>query len=173
LPVSPEDGGEHRVRYEETTGRWRKTTHPGTFGAQLVVEPAIDKQTQEFVERPMMGHATPLEYLERLILANDVFGDDIRLEKIVETPDGLSIETSQPDIDGGLPSREEIGLFMTALAFEPSRGIPSAWLRRADSVLAFDAHEANFIKTNQGDVLPIDVVLQRAGEELLAALRES
>ena len=42
-------------------------------------------------------HATPLEYLERWMAANDVFGDDVKLTSVVQWADGqVSFAISQP-----------------------------------------------------------------------------
>jgi hypothetical protein len=67
--------------------------------------------------------------------------------------------------------------FMSKLWFQPLRGLSLgrpgalAFYRDLDEVAAFDAHPGNFVKDDNGVVLPIDLVLLRAEEELQKAFK--
>jgi hypothetical protein len=149
---------------------WIKTTKPGLYGMHAFLEHVLGKG-QRFEARLEYGHALPLQYLDRLLLANEVFGDLIRLRAVVETQEGPSLETTQPDIEGGAPSVENVSRLMFALAFVRVPDAGPTWYRRRDNVLAIDAQPWNFIETPAGDVVPFDVGLQRPNGELLDHLR--
>ena len=98
----------------------------------------------------------PLEYLERLLLQNSVFGDELRLEGVSRDPEGTVILTSQPHISGGEASRDEIVNCMSEHWFKPLRGLQPgkpgslAFYRDLDEVAAFDAHPGKFRKGHSG-----------------------
>lgn len=119
--------------------------------------------------------ALPLEYLERLLLQNSLFGDRLTLEGVAQEAGQLVIVTSQPTMLGGPVSKTEMLAFMAKLWFQPLTGLSLAWqnalafYRDLDEVAAFDAHPSNFVKDDNGVVLPIDLVLVRADELLQKA----
>lgn len=173
LPVSKLSGAEHRVKYNgNATQRWTKNTHPGQYGMHAFVEHSIDKHTQRYTRRLEYGRALPGQYLERLWLANEVFGDDIVLTAIIDTEEGPSVATTQPDIDGKAPSHEGIATFMQALGFQHILGGGPSWHRIADNILVIDAETWNFIETEEENILPFDVGIQRPDGELKEYLDE-
>lgn len=78
-------GKEHQVWFGKNSVR--KATFPGRFGSSLD------------------GLATPLEYLRRWSLSNEIFGDDARLDGVVRGADGLRVVISQPFIQAADPDR--------------------------------------------------------------------
>ena len=160
-------GEEHRLWLAEDGQRYFKATFPGKFGFVVVLTPA---------GIPDLADATPLEYLERLILQNRVFGDSVCLEGMTQEAGGIAIVTSQPHLAGTAPTREEILSFMARLWFKPLRGLDLgrpgslAFYRDLDEVAAFDAHPGNFVRDAEGIVLPIDLILLHASEALQEAL---
>ena len=160
-------GEEHRVWVDEPRQLYFKATHPGRFGFSVIAAPS---------GLPILVDATPLEYLERLLLQNTLFGDHVNLVGIAAEPGGLVMISSQPNLTGGAVSGEEIVEFMRRLSFQPlpglSLGNPGAlaFYRDVDQVAAFDAHPANFVKDKDGTILPIDLILVRADPELEATL---
>ncbi|HEY8903761.1 MAG TPA: hypothetical protein VIM48_08635 [Chthoniobacterales bacterium] len=134
------------------------------------IEHTLDKKTQLFIRRLEYGHALPAQYLDRLILTNEVFGDDVKLRFIVETSEGPSIETSQPHISGHAASMREIFYFMSHSGFVLVPNSGPTWYRSADNLLVIDAHEWNFIKTSSGNLLPFDLGIQRPAGELFEFL---
>ena len=65
-------GAEHRVFLDEATERAVKLTIEG--GLTIDSEFRIGKRTQRWLGVPFVREATPLEYLERLVLFNEVDG---------------------------------------------------------------------------------------------------
>ena len=87
-------GREHDVTFLPEERRWRKFTKPD--GCGLIVDFADGS--------PLLLPATPLQYLKRLRLQNDFWGDDIRLEGIqIQTP-GARVISTQPDVKGEAPA---------------------------------------------------------------------
>jgi hypothetical protein len=160
-------GEEHRLWLAEDGQRYFKATYPGRFAFTIILNPA---------GFPDLADATPLEYLERLLLQNSIFGDTICLEGVAQEPGGTAVLTSQPHITGSDVSKAEILDFMARNWFKPLRnlhlGRPGAlaFYRDLDEVAAFDAHPGNFVKDSQGILMPIDLILLRARDELQKAL---
>ena len=167
LPHIEDAGEEHRVWLDEHAQRYFKATHPGRFGFCVI---ALGDGTVE------LTGATPLEYLERLLLQNSVFGDRIRLEGVATEGMKTVLLTSQPNMEGVEVTDDEMIAFMEKLWFAPLRGLSLgrpgalAFYRDLDEVAAFDAHPGNFVKDGDGVVLPIDLVLVRADGEMQKAL---
>jgi hypothetical protein len=155
------------VWLDESRQRYLKTTFPGKFGFTVITNPA---------QVPDLADGTPLEYLERLLLQNSLFGDLIELEGIAQELGQTVILTSQPHITGMDVSREDIQNFMARQWFKPLNGLQIgrpgalAFYRDLDEVAAFDAHPGNFVKDTEGRVLPIDLILLRADDTLQKAL---
>ena len=91
LGLAERGGEEHRLWLAEEGQRYFKATFPGRCGFAVILTHA---------GVPDLADATPLEYLERLILQNRVFGDKVRLEGITQEPGGTAIVTSQPHLWG-------------------------------------------------------------------------
>ncbi len=125
---------------------------------------------------PELVAATPLEYLERLLLQNALFGDKIDLNGVATENSAVVIVTCQPNVTGGSVTGDEILEFMRRLWFQPlhglSLGIPGAlaFYRDLDEVAAFDPHPGNFVKDLGGESLPIDLILVRADHALQIVL---
>ena len=165
-------GQEHRVWYDEAACRYRKVTHAGRFGWTAMMDFRYDKSTQEDVVCIGMGDATPLEYLDRLILQNVVFADDILLEGMAIEAEGLVIATSQGFIEGEPPQPSEMLEVMKALEYERIPGIPAnsedcfSFYNRQGQIAAFDAHSGNYLKARSGVIVPIDLVMVRADQAM-------
>ncbi|MES2708333.1 MAG: hypothetical protein V4726_17190 [Verrucomicrobiota bacterium] len=167
------DGGgqEHRVWHDLKERRYWKATYAGHFGWVAGLDFRYNKRSQEDEPFIGMGEALPLEYLDRLILQNEVFADDIRLEACAIEKEGLVVLTSQPFVRGRKPKPAAILETMLLLGFERIPGLPAntedsfSFYRRPDRVSAFDAHTGNFILSGNL-VVPIDLVMVRAGEDM-------
>jgi hypothetical protein len=170
LPFIEDAGQEHRVWLDALKQRYFKVTHPGRFGFSIIVSGAG--------EMPELVGATPLEYLQRLLLQNSLFGDDVRLVGVAHETQWTTIMTSQPNITGDEVSKQEIENFMRRLCFKPLRGLSLgnpgslAFYRDLDEVAVFDAHPANFVKDSTGVILPIDLILLHADTALQKSLNE-
>lgn len=112
--------------------------------------------------------ATPLEYLERLILLREIFGVETWLESLLIEKGQPRIATSQPFVKGRAPTAEEIQRMMREFNFQKSlRG--EAYFRREDNMAAWDAHRGNFLNSG-GVVVPIDIICQPASPLMVEAL---
>jgi len=171
-PVS-HGSAEHEVRFRPTDGRAVKRTHPGTFGFQ----PVQKEGTWISVA------ASPLAYLIRFQLQNELFGDDVRLEGVMEsagpsmvigqTVGGLSLVISQSWLEAGdtrhpHPTERAVADFFAERGFRRIKDAFYGWQRLADGVIVLDARPDNFIAT-AGGIFPIDLHLHvplAAGEAL-------
>lgn len=163
FPVLSQSTSEHEVRYRKEGHRVIKRTWPGTFGN---VPHLKDGQW-------MPAPATPSEYLLRMALQNEVFGDDIRVEgamidsgpsMIIGQPSGgLSLVISQRYLDAAddlapHPTEFEIADFLQDRGFAPIHSSFYGWRHDAESLIVLDAKPDNFIHTLDG-ILPIDLLL--------------
>ena len=161
-PVS-HGSAEHEVRFRVADGRAVKRTHPGTFGFL----PA--QREGRWVSVP----ASPLDYLIRFQLQNALFGDDVRLEGVMESSGpsmvigqpaaGISFVISQRWVDAADPQRPHpaegaIAEFFAQRGFLRIPGAFYGWLRPADGVAVLNARPDNFIATTDG-LFPIDLHL--------------
>ena len=160
LERNPGVTAEHEVFYREADNRAVKRTYSGTFG---ITDDPKGKQR----------HATPMFYLRRLELMNQVLGADLRLEGICfgkslllgQTDEQPSMVISQPwihaaNIQQPNPTATEIEQFMESLGFTQLKGAYYGWYREADKVTIVDARPDNFIMSSEG-VVPIDVVISQ------------
>lgn len=121
------------------------------------------RQAIEFVP------ATPLEYLERWIAANEIFGDDVKLTAVIHWLCGqVSFAISQPPYHGEPATPREIERHFTAAGWTPVRdpaGQHTLFFNYAFQILAIDVLPRNcYIK--DGVLLPFDVILCRPDEEM-------
>jgi hypothetical protein len=148
----PDDAGqEHRVWFDPSDACYYKRTHPGFFGLNVVYRDEGDR------------YAHPLQYLERWVLHNDMFGDAIEwLGCFRETEDRLSILIRQPAIEGIPATDSEIDSFFREVAWRPFEiGGECAYYAPNEAVVISDTHRGNLIKMRDGLLVPIDLRLQR------------
>lgn len=155
FPPSERDGGrEHDVRYEPDTGLWWKYTKPNMAG-----------YTVSWTEgQPWLHNALPLEYLERMIWQNELFGDDVRLVGLWNLPaHDWSIITTQPHVEGRQATLEELEVSFVDTGFEilPWRGLGYAESLsvRKDGFDVWDIHPANVLLSDSGLPVPFDVMI--------------
>jgi len=169
MSVAQRGGMEHRIWPSADRSRIFKASYRGACGFTVLAGEVTGSL-------PELVKALPLEYLERLILQNRVFGDDLHLEGVAVEAQGMVILSSQPTLLGEPASISEILSFMRGLWFQPLPGLrlgnpgALAFYRDLDEVAAFDAHPANFVKDDSGVVLPIDLILVQADKALHEAL---
>lgn len=144
-----EEGNEHQVWFRPQAATFLKATWPGFFGLLVV---------HRHDEEPS---ASPIDYLERWHLHNEVFGDSVVFHGAIDSPDGLRLLIEQPAIIGQPATVDEIDHFFTS----------SGWKSlRIDGNLAFfdphrnlvisDTHVGNIITMPNGRFAPIDLRVQ-------------
>jgi hypothetical protein len=144
-------GDEHEGWFDEDTNRWYKATYPNRFG----------------IAWGRIGSATAGEYLNRLVLQNKHFGDDIRLIALVNCRQKLRILTSQPHIVGKHAEYEEICIWLRELGFSKFESNGSvAWYHQEYNLLVSDVHEGNVIRSVTGALFAIDLNLMNPQQEM-------
>jgi hypothetical protein len=98
LELRVEGGREHDWAYDDASGTLLKFTKPSS--AAYVVEILNGK--------PRLSNGDPLEYLDRLILHNEVFGEFTRFVGIGGLPNNRRIITRQERIKGREARWDEI-----------------------------------------------------------------
>ncbi|WP_146849040.1 hypothetical protein [Brevifollis gellanilyticus] len=153
-PPERDGGREHDVRHDEGTGLWWKYTKPNLAG-----------YTVSWTEgRPWLHNALPLDYLQRMIWQNHLFGDEVRLIGLWN-PQGHDwrIVTTQPHVQGQKATLEELEHALIQAGFEvlPWRGLGYAdsLSVRKDGFDVWDIHPANVLLTDSGLPLPFDVMI--------------
>lgn len=112
--------------------------------------------------------ATPLEYLDRLALHNDLFGRSVEFVGLVRHKGGWSFVVSQIFLKGVKPSIPQISAFMGEHGFQ-KLGEENAYYRAADHLAVFDAHARNFVLADSVPV-PFDVIPQHVSGRFEALL---
>mgnify|MGYP000011019460 CR=1 FL=1 len=128
--------------------------------------PAIDFSGMLVLEKSL-----PTEYLRRLELQNELFGDGIR---VVGLTRANRFVTTQPALRGGEPIENEIrdilevgGWQRVPIAVQklPDQLMGSAWWHDEEELVLLDARKPNFKKTKFG-VLPIDLIIADLTSEM-------
>ena len=145
-------GDEHEAWFDEASSRWYKSTYPNQFGLAW----------------GRNGSATAGEYLTRLVLQNQYFGDAIRLIALVRCNQKLRVLTSQPHVPGEAALSGEIQQWFRTLGYNRLEIDDSvAWYRKPENLLVADAHEGNVIRTPAGMLFAIDLNLMKPCGEML------
>jgi len=154
--------GEHHVFFDKKSGRWVKLTrgNGGQYGITL------DLRGRKW----SIGRATVWQYLARLVLQNQTFGDDIRLHGVYLDKHGnVNIITSQPDVAGGEATMAQMETAFKGAGFV-SLG-DGAWYRAADNLMLVDMHDQNAVILD-GQVIVFDASALNPSKDQLDALRK-
>lgn len=170
------EGGEHHVYHRPGEDFVTKATHSGNYGQVL------DQMGPEEGYRFNLRPASPSEYLTRLALTNNVFGDDIKVAGYERTPEGPSIITTQPLMEGPHPKKARVEAFLRRNGFAPMdeklydnktiNPTKRPWYRPSDGVVVVDAKPQNFVLHN-GKVTPVDLMIQLVPDAVMNATRAS
>ncbi|MBE7493755.1 MAG: ATP-binding cassette domain-containing protein [Verrucomicrobiaceae bacterium] len=136
-------GQEHRVYYDESRQRAIKVTNTGSCGLGYLDGEAVP--------------ALPLDYLERWHLQNEIFGDTVEFEGVMQSASGSSLVVSQAWLTGEVPTDDEISECLRQFGFQPT-ALPECYYSPSRDQAAMDCHDGNFVKA--GDwVIPIDIII--------------
>jgi hypothetical protein len=157
LSRPPDDeGNEHQIWYLPGAQAVLKATWPGFFGLLVI-------------HRPYEEHkASPIAYLERWQLHNELFGDDVRFLGVLRTDQGFRLLIRQPAIAGTPASDEGIARFFTDSGWK--RFIVDGNIAYYDpqrKIVISDTHRGNIILMDDGLLAPIDLRVQPLSGALL------
>lgn len=155
LPPKVVRGGqEHDVYHDEATDRYFKVTRDGVFGFSPGIELALVSSSED-ARRFHLWEASPIEYLERLLLQNELIPGLNRLEGVIDQGDDLAVVTSQPRFDIVAVTQEEIDAWFVTQGFE--KVTACGYYRAEDNLGVFDAHTKNLVRF-EDTLIPFDVI---------------
>lgn len=155
LPAKVVRGGqEHDVYHDEATDRYFKVTRDGVFGFSPGIELALVSSSED-ARRFHLWEASPIEYLERLLLQNELIPGLNRLEGVIDQGDDLAVVTSQPRFDIVAVTQEEIDAWFVTQGFE--KVTECGYFRAEDNLGVFDAHTKNLVRF-EDTLIPFDVI---------------
>ena len=156
LPAKVVRGGqEHDIYHDEYSDRYFKVTRDGIFGLSPGMDLALVSSDME-ARRFQLWEATPIEYLERLLLQNELVPGLNRLEGVIDQGEtDLAIVTSQPRFDIVPVTLAEIDAWFAAHGFQ--KVTPCGYYRTEDNLGIFDAHAKNVVRF-QDTLIPFDVI---------------
>lgn len=151
-----EEGNEHQVWFLEKTNCVLKATWPDFFGMLV-----IHRSNEE-------SKASPIAYLERWSLHNELFGDEVRFMGALEVDGKLRLLIRQPAISGIPATVREIEHFFTGNGWQRfvSDG-EVAFFDPQRQVVISDTHRGNLILMDDGLLAPIDLRVQSVSGALL------
>jgi len=162
LSRSPDfEANEHQVWFEAETNTYLKAAWPGFFGKRVVHAPDDSPDS------------SPVEYLERWHLHNELFGDSIEFVGAWESPLGLRLIIRQPAIAGQPADEEQIRRFFEDSGWRPFQiGLDLAYFDPALEVAISDTHPGNLVLMDDGTFAPIDLRVQKLTPNLVDAVRK-
>lgn len=152
-----EGGREHDLTFDDEGAFWLKFTKPAMAGYVVSFDSGA----------PALEPALALEYLERMILQNELFADSVSFVGVAGDRRQPRIVTRQPHIAGEAATREEIvSMMVDELGFKPlparfSVGYADSLAFFRDDVAVFDLRPANVVRTPEGLIAPIDAIPAR------------
>ncbi len=161
-------GREHDLIFMENGACWLKFTKPAAAGYVVSFESRM----------PALEPALPLEYLERLMLQNEIFADNVTFVGVAGTRLLPRILTRQPHLSGeGASPGEIVSMMVEGLGFRLldsrySVGYADSLAFVRDDVAVFDLRPANVVRTPDGVMVPIDAIparLDAAARAILSA----
>ena len=154
--IPDEEGNEHQVWYRPDSKAVLKATWPDFFGLLVIHRPSEEHK------------ASPIAYLERWFLHNELFGDEVRFLGALATDSGLRLLIQQPAIAGTPATDEEIQSFFTSSGWRRfTIDGDVAYFDPEQRVVISDTHRGNIILMDDGLLAPIDLRVQAVGGSLL------
>jgi hypothetical protein len=157
LSRAPDDeGNEHQVWFQPATNTYLKVTWRDFFGMLV-----LHRQDED--ER-----ASPIAYLERWQLHNELFGDNVRFLGALEENGRLRMVIQQQAIEGEPATLEQIHAFFTGNGWKRfTANGEVAYFDPVRQVAISDTHRGNLILMEDGLLAPIDLRVQALSGALL------
>ncbi len=126
-----------------------KVTWPDFFGLLVLHRPDEEER------------ASPIAYLERWHLHNELFGDSVTFTGVMEEGGQLRMVIEQPAIIGQPATLEQIREFFTSHGWRPfTVDGETAYFDSERNVVISDTHRANLIQMDDGLLAAIDLRVQ-------------
>ncbi len=150
LSRAPDDeGNEHQVWFQPETATYLKVTWPDFFGLLVLHRPDEEEQ------------ASPIAYLQRWRLHNELFGDRVRFVGVLEESGQMRMVIEQQAIIGTPATLEQINDFFTGNGWKRfTVGGDVAYFDPERNVAISDTHRGNIILMDDGLLAPIDLRVQ-------------
>lgn len=103
-----------------------------------------------------------LAYLRNINASNTLFGDNIVLHGVLETKRGPALVTSQPFVSGVAPTLAEVESWFKKNGYRSAGH--NRWKNDVTGADVADAHVGNLIKSEDGELIPIDLQVLHEGE---------
>jgi len=154
------EANEHQVWFLTESDSYLKATWPGFFGRRVVYAPDDSPES------------SPIEYLERWHLHNELFGDTIELIGAWESPQGMRLIIRQPAIAGQPTDEHQIRTFFETSGWKPFQiGLDLAFFDPDLEIAISDTHPGNLVLMDDGTLAPIDLRVQKLTPNLAEAVR--
>ena len=138
-----------------------KATWPDHFG--MLVVHRHDEEPQ----------ASPIDYLERWHLHNEIFGDSAEFIGALDTPRGMRLLIRQPAIQGKPATDKQIDCFFSESGWKRFQiGGDIAYFDQDRKLVVSDTHRGNIIVMEDGFLAPIDLRVQPLSEALLDIVQQ-
>jgi len=162
LSRPPDDeGNEHQVWFNSTSSIYLKATWPNFFGMLV-----IHRNNEE-------PKASPIDYLERWLLHNELFGDSVEFLGVIHSNGAVRLMIQQPAINGTPASVEQIDTFFRShgwLSFKVNNN--QAYYDPQQNVVISDTHRGNIILMDDGLLAPIDLRVQPLSSALVDTVKK-
>lgn len=117
--------------------------------------------------------ASPIAYLERWHLHNQVFGDRVAFLGALDSDSGLRLLIRQPAIAGVPATTEQIRDFFTESGWKPFFIEGNvAYFDPERKIVVSDTHRGNLILMDDGLLAPIDLRVQALDDTLLDIVKK-
>lgn len=173
-------GSEHIVELDSDSSTIIKITIPEGFGLTpkliQVIQAHSNLRDEIKSYRPSIEFltGTPLEYLSRWQVCNDLFNDNVDLCNVILWPNGrVSFSISQPLYAGNIPSNTEINTYFSQAGWTQINNTlhHSIFYNYAFGALAMDIEPRNCYVSDDGNLLPFDIILSEPDDELSEFLK--
>ena len=176
-----------RIRQEaQSVVSWARESNrlldPRQFGQLAARYPQLGGQSQHSVFHPQGRHRVikvtlppgfgaqgdAVAYLNNLEAANLAFGDDLVLHGVLETQGGPALVTSQPFVLGDVPTLAEVASWFENNGYHAIGH--NRWQNEATGAEIANAHVGNLIKTQDSELVPIDLQILSMGDIAISPL---
>lgn len=144
-------------------------TRDGIFGLSPGIDLALVSSDMD-ARRFHLWEASPMEYLEWLLLQNELVPGLNHLEGVIIQGDDMAIVSSQPRFNLEPVSQTEIDDWFAAQGFE--KVTRCGYDRADDNLGVFDAHTKNLVRF-ENTLIPFDVIPCRPGGGFLQFIADT